>query len=336
MSRIRKWFGNLCQAAEEIYRYVVLGLVLRAAALILPKSWATTVAKFMGFLLALSPHTGKHAYWDFRSAFGAQRWRSFRLAHAWLSRPFVDHVALLRICHNREEKDEWNIIEHNAGPVRLLMESGKPLIVATGHFAREGFWCLYLERVLPAFVLGVIGLMPTERTLYGRRMRIQFGTIIGSWDHVRPVNREWIIVGGGASAMQMLIDGLHQSGRVVVIAIDAPWQGGKPGTFARPFAGHRSRIFATGTARLARLTQANLLSCVLWIDNDRRVVIEWGTPILPPEEWNEAADISIMNRLLDPLEVAIGKRPTQYVLTCGADRQWNPAVQEWEDQQKRE
>ena len=214
------------------------------------------------------------------------------------------------------------------------MESGEPWIVATGHFAREGFWCLLLERILPAFLPGVIGLIPTPSTLYNRRMRIQFGTIIGSWEYVRPVNRVWIVVGAGKSAMRMLAEGLHQPGRVAVLAIDAPCEGGKPGTFARAFAGYRSRTFSTGAARLARLTQATIVSCVMRLDGDRRVLLEWGPPIAPTEEGDESSDIAIMNRLLDPLEVATGERPTQYVLPFGADRRWNPSVQRWEERQK--
>ncbi len=334
MDRFRRWFEITVQVTEEAYRYVAMGFVLRVAAIILPKSWARMVAKFMGLFLALSPQTGKHTYWNFRRTFRAHRWQSFRLAQQWLTRPFVDHVVLVRICHGREILDEWKIIEHNAEPIRLLMESGEPLIVATGHFAREAFWTVYRESVLPAFLLGFRAQIPVQRTLYGRRMRIQFGTIVETMNHVRPVNREWIVVGTGASAMESLIDGLQQPRRVVVIPINGPWEGGRPGSFARPFAGHQSRIFAIGAARLARLTQANVVSCVQWVDEDGHAVIEWGAIIPPPEEGNKAAEISIMNRLLDPFEVAIGKRPTQYVLPIGADRQWNPSVQSWEDPQK--
>ena len=162
MYKIRNWCSILCQAMEEIYRYIAMGLVLRVAAVVLPKSWATMVAKFGGFVLALTPKTGKQAYWDFRNAFGAKRWPSFRLAQGWLARPFVDHVVFVRICHNREKMDKWKIIEHNAAPIRSLMQSGQPLIVATGHFAREASICLYLARVLSPCLLGVVAGLPSD------------------------------------------------------------------------------------------------------------------------------------------------------------------------------
>ena len=317
MYKLRRLFDRTSQLAEEVYRWFAMGVILRVAAVSLPESWARNVAKLIGFVLVLSPQSGRQAYRNFKGSFGAGRWQSLRLAQQWLTRPLLDYVVFVRICHNREKMNEWQIVEHNAAPIRSLMESGERLIVATGHFAREAAICLYLAKVLPAFLLGVVARLPEQRTLHDRRMRIQFGTILGALHHTRPLDREWIVVGEGASPMKHLLEGLNQPGRVVIIAIDAHWEGGKRGSFARPFAGYRSRTVATGAARLARLSQSYTVDCVTWIDDEGRIVIEWGAPIPPPDRADEFADIAVMDRLLAPLEVAIGRRPTQYVLAFG-------------------
>ncbi len=55
---------------------------------------------------------------------------------------------------------------------------------------------------------------------------------------------------------------------------------------------------------------------------DGTVVIEWGTPISPPERKDQDADVRVMNQLLNFIERAVGSRPTQYVSEIGASRRW--------------
>jgi lauroyl/myristoyl acyltransferase len=143
-----------------------------------------------------------------------------------------------------------------------------------------------------------------------------------AWD--RPF--EFAFNSRGHSAAGLIYQRLREPGNTILINVDAPWEKRTAGSFSRPFAGKKERLFSTGVAQLADLTNCPIICCSYWEEPDRTIVLDWGTPIRKVE-----GQIETMNRLLDQLEVAVGERPTQYVLTIGGDRQWNATQKRWEN-----
>ena len=322
------WVGRMFSAYEEIIRILSMILVLSPAAYVLPRKWALWTANALSLLLVISPMSGMKVYSDMRHAFGKGRLGSLDLTRRWLGQPFRDFVIQKRVLINREDITKRRIIERNAGAVKTLRESGEPYIMATGHFLREVILGMFSPNIIYGHPILVSLDVPERiRNLNDLRIRIQFGTLLKNnfcW------GREIELVFVGKYPFKNLISRLRERGNVVFIHVDAIWHADRPGSYLRPFAGHKSRVFATGVARLARLAQCQVVTCVHWMESDGTLALEWGTPIRPPHHEKDD-DIKVMNELIDGMEVAIGKRPTQYVLPVGGDRRWNPGKQSWED-----
>ena len=166
--------------------------------------------------------------------------------------------------------------------------------------------------------------------MYDLRIRIQFGVWqkadFAGWGR----DHEAVYRGNDPLPFRKLYNLLLQNGNVVFIHVDAGWNKAKLGAYERPFAGHRNRVFATGAAQLALLTHRAMISCVYIVENDGSYVIEWGSPVRSSEN-HSTDEIGLMNEVIDVLEVAVGERPTQYVLEIAGDRRWNPNKKHWED-----
>jgi lauroyl/myristoyl acyltransferase len=231
----------------------------------------------------------------------------------------------------REDVSNWRIIEKNSDEVASLRETGQSFIVATAHFQRAALLAIACPRVTPGNLMTVGLPAPREiKTLYDLRLRIQYGTMLKvlstAWR--RPFEFAFTMprTSSSPSAASMIFDRLRKRGTVLFIHVDAPWTKGPTGSYTRPFAGLRGREFSTGAAQLAELTQRPIVSCIYWQKDDETVVLEWGSPIQRVDDTTET-----MNRLIDPLEVAIGERPTHYVLNIGDERRWNAKLKRWED-----
>jgi lauroyl/myristoyl acyltransferase len=285
------------------------------------------VAKVLSLSLVVFPSPGMITYCRMREAFGEGRFRSFQLAWGWIARPFRDFVILKRVLYGREDVSNWRIIERNSDEVASLRETGQSFIVATAHFQRAALIATACPRVTPGNFVAVGLPSPREiKSLYDLRLRIQFGTLLtvlsSAWH--RPF--EFAFTKSSRSAASLLYERLRERGNIIYIHVDAPWQKSATGSYTRPFAGQRGRDFSTGAAQLAELTQCPIVSCVYWQEDDETVVLKWGSPIQRVDN-----EIDTMNRLIDTLEVAVGERPTQYMLDIGGERRWNPMIQRWED-----
>jgi lauroyl/myristoyl acyltransferase len=119
-----------------------------------------------------------------------------------------------------------------------------------------------------------------------------------------------------------------------VISADAPIGPDHHAVDRRAFAGRTLQDFALGTATIARVAGCPIVVCVPYLEPDGTVVLEWAGPITPATNGGvgepTAADIRVMDRILDELERMIGRRPAQYVLPIGHDRQWNQREERWE------
>jgi hypothetical protein len=328
-NRARIW--RMIYIIEQLIRIVSMQFALTPAAYVLPREWALAVADIFALFLLILPAPGMDTYWQMRRAYGKGRFESLLLAWGYLARIYRDFVAIKRLSYKRENPFHWKIVERNADDINSLRASGESYIVATGHFAREAIFSMTSPSVTYGHPVQ-LSLSPPDRIrrLYDLRVRIQFGTWqkcdFAGWGR----DAEIVFIGPDPLPFRTLYDRLRKPGNVVFMHVDAPWKKSQTGSFERPFAGLGNRVFATGAAQLARLTRCAVISCVYMLEEDGTYVLEWGTPIRCNGRFAEN-DVDVMNALIDPLEVAVGERPTQYVLGIGSDRRWNPGSRRWED-----
>lgn len=329
--RVGRAVKQVCYVIEECVRIVGM-LVLSAAARVLPGRWAVGIANILPVFLIALPQPGLQAYWELRSAFGSSRLRSFSLAWARLARPFRDFVVHKRIAFAREDTAQWRIVERNVGAINMLRASGKPYIVAPGHFAQPTMLAMFAPQITPGRAVALSNSAPQKiRTLKDLRTWIQARTLFVAMRSCWRRPFELVLNGQDPFPSRTLLNRLLEPGNVVFIHIDAPWEGkSTKGSFRRPFAGDREHTFATGAVQLARLAQCPIISCVYLSDRDGTRVLEWGEVIRPASE-PASSDVDVMNRLLDVLEAPIGEHPTQYIQEIGYGRRWNPKTRCWQD-----
>lgn len=336
-------------AYHYVYESALLAavlLVVRPSADVLPRSWARGVARLLAIAMVLSPTQGRAAYSMMRQAFGLSRLRAFVAAQQWLARPLVDFVIVRRVTRGREDFNAWKVIETGNEAFTALKESGRPFIIATGHFARESHLGIFLPRVIPHRIATVAAPPPplSWNPLETRR-RLQYRQLLEAYCHVRPDDLKVAFTGSVSSGLEKI---LRQPGNVVIIAADAYWKGGgayadePPGSppkgssilHLRPFAGHLDYRIATGTACLSRLLKCPIVPCVTFMRDDGTIVVQWGEPIesiAPLVPVDKDADIRITDLLLLDIERAVGLRPSQYVLDIGGSRRWNSSIEQWEE-----
>jgi lauroyl/myristoyl acyltransferase len=216
------------------------------------------------------------------------------------------------------------------GAPALLNDPRQSFIMATGHFSREAMSCIYMPWILNRRLATVIAPMTQAKTPRGLRVRLQMREMTAGIRAMREGDVDIAEV-AGKSFLVRLLHHLREPGGVVVIASDASWGADKGDGVTRPFAGYASQSFAVGTARLARLSQTPIVTCVPFIASDRHLIMEWSPVIPAPDRDDADADVRITNEILDWIERRIGERPDQYVLSFGTDRRWSAVARCWVD-----
>ena len=274
------------------------------------------------------PASSRNALATMRKAFGMGDAEAKRSAREYLAQPFYTFVVFHRILHRRERPNDWTVEERNDQDVVQLRESGRPFIVATGHFRRESFLALYTPRICPGNLAGLFAPVAAPSLHpHNIRERVHFGQILKAIQQSRP-DLTFVYAGG---AVKKLLKHVVQPGSQAIVAADAFWKTTGSSTHTRPFAGMRARSFSVGCAVLSRLAQCPIVACTTYLETDGTVVVEWGRVIAPPQREDEGADSRITDEILDLLEIAVGRQPTQYVLYIGEERRWNSGNQSWED-----
>jgi lauroyl/myristoyl acyltransferase len=272
------------------------------------------------------PTLGPKVYRLNRRAYGRSPAQSIRLTWDWLARPYRDLVILKRITFGREDPEMWRLVEKNVDGINALRASGKSYIIATAHFLRETLFSLSLPSRIGGHPVHSSNFPPSQpETFEELRSHIQ------SWNLVRAVrawdkNAELVFVGVDPLPFRTLYRRLCEPGNVMFIHVDAWAKKAPVGTYERPFAFVKKRVFATGAAQLARTAGCPIISCVHSLQADGTILLEWGEPIHHVDN-----DIAVMDKLIDPIEIAIGQRPAQYPFRIGGDRRWNQTALKWED-----
>ncbi|MBE0656979.1 MAG: hypothetical protein IH602_04770, partial [Bryobacteraceae bacterium] len=313
---------------EDLVRIAAMRGLLLPAARVLPRSSGLALADAVSWLLLILPRPGLGAYRDTINSFGRSPMESLLLARRWLARPLRDFVMLNRILRDREDPSAWTVREENAVAVDRLRATGTPFMVAVGHVSRESMVTMYLRTIAPGSLIHVGAPIPASvASLNERRTRIHYRASLDCVTKLYGPELQFVYVSPEHPSPALPIaKKLRKPGSTVYIHIDAPWswRGAERGSFERPFAGSRLRVFSLGAARLARLAKCPIVLCLPRIAGDGTMVLEWGEPLTVLDE---ASDIPVMNSLLDRLETAVGTHPDQYLLPFGRDRRWNATLQ---------
>ena len=315
-------------ACDELLRSFLMVFVLQPVAILLPRKSALGIARICGSVMLRVPPSGPSALKTMQKALLMEEAAARTAASEYLAQPFYSFVVFHRVLHGRENPNNWTIEERKSEAVAQLRESGRPFIVATGHFRRESFLALHMPRFSPGNVATVLVEVPARSLRPQKiRLRIQFGQLLRALRHSRP-DEKFVYVGG---AFEKLLAHLKQPRGQVIISIDAFWKTTGSSAHTRSFAGMRARPFSIGAAALSRLTQCPIVACASYVGKDETIVLEWGPVIPPPKREDEAADFRTTNAMLDFIEDSIGQRPTQYVLYIGDQRRRSPDLQGWEN-----
>jgi lauroyl/myristoyl acyltransferase len=326
MSKVKAWLRDAAAQAAESYRVGAFAM-LHVASAYLPRDWAMALADAAGLGIMATP-VGRRTRRAMRDMFQWSGGDGDAIAREYITRPFRDFVIARRISVRREIPANWTV--ESRGEPSILRDPRASLIIAGGHYSREAMSVLYVPRIIPKRLQTVIAATDSARTLRDIRLRMQLGAMREGIRTVRDGDVE-IIEPGKPSAVASMLRHLRAPGSAVIIASDATWPKDAPSGVERPYAGYASNHFALGTARMARLSQCPVVTCVPFLDGDGRVVIEWGELIPAPARDDEAADVRITNSILDTFERAVGHRPGQYVLPIGSGRRWSAVAECWVD-----
>lgn len=326
--RKRGFVAAFWPTVDDLLRLFLMVIILKPAAVMLPRRTSLRVAGCCGAIISYVPTSGRGALSTMRKAFGMEVANAKRAAREYLLQPFYAFVVSQRILLERENLDGWMIEERNDQGVAQFRESGRSYIVATGHFTRESQFVLYSSRVSAGNSAAIHLPLPQKRAqIHSGLTRIQYGQLLRTVRKIRP-DHTFIWVG---DAVRKVLRTLAHPKCQMVIGADAFWDQGGSSAHTRPFAGMKVRTFSTGAATLSRLAQCPVVPCASYVDADGTIVLEWGPVIEPPLRQDEGADIRTTNVVLDFLENAIGRRPTQYVLHIGEERKFDPVLGTWKD-----
>ncbi|MEZ5956366.1 MAG: hypothetical protein R3C27_04045 [Hyphomonadaceae bacterium] len=302
--------------------FMLLGFAARR----FPRRVVYDLAAIVRSAVASSP-LGLRTRQIMRAAFPSEaRETNASRAAEWLGRPFRDHVNAVRIASGREDMGEWDV--EMRGAPEMLNDPSQSFIIASGHFSRQAMGILYIPTVVPKRLATVVAPLTRAKTPQGTRVRLQMRELRKGMEIARGGDLDIADVEGKGFLVRLLHH-LREPGGAVIIAADAAWHGAREGGYTRPFAAFAKQTFHLGTARLARLSQRPIVTCVPFLDGDRRVVLEWSPVIAAPERQDADADIRITNEVLDWIERRIGERPGQYIEGFGHDRRWSPTARCW-------
>jgi lauroyl/myristoyl acyltransferase len=247
------------------------------------------------------------------------------LVRTKLALPYRQYVALVQ----RASFGEPQPVQHHMSDVTAdLLQSDQPALIVTGHFDREAMLAVFERGALPRTLAGVAAPKAAKPPFYAAAKWEMFQTIA---DSVEIRNGGETIRRTPGGTFESLVDRLREPRGTVHIHADAVVDGSPSHTFTRPFAGTADRVFATGTARLARVAQAPMLLYFARRLEDGSIDISWSDPVQPARLDDEEGDVRVMSTLLDEIERQIGRHPETYVLPIGSDRQWDPHADKWVD-----
>ncbi len=321
---------RLSDAYENSARFLGMELVLGPAADRLPLDEGLQRARTMSRLLVSTTYEGRSMRREMERAFACSPEKAAELTGGWFERQLRDFVFLRRIAAGLPLPELERVTQTGSAAAIELVSHPGPLIIATGHFAREAAIALYSARYTPGAVHTVWA--PVEAPQfrpYPLRMGLQFATLLAAVRALRGDAGRLIHVEEKGAAFRTLVRLLSEDQEKVNISIDSYWHKGRSSSYERPFAGEARKTVSVGPARLARVTQTPVVVCVPYVGAQGEIVLEWSGPFAPPAPDAADQDHALTDLMLGLVEAAVGERPTQYVAAVGGDRRWHSATRRW-------
>jgi len=325
------WMERFRQMLDQIDDALYLAgiwTVIIPASYVLPVHWVRALGRWLGTAMMLAPRA-RHLRRDLAHAFQLSQRDAIRAMRRDRLRMFTDFVSVRWLRQGKTDIEQWEVTEYNAAAVETMRRSGQSYLIATGHFSREATATIHARKISPHHLSLILATLPARSFRPSLlRLRTQLSEILGALRRMRPDDMDQVYVGAASSHLVAAIHRARKPGSTIIITADTPWY--HEGSYARPFAGHAMLPLSTATAKLARLAQIPIVTCVPVLLGPRRIAIHWSNPILPPPRRDDQADQRIMDEVIDFLEKAIGDRPEQYSLPIGGKRRWNRANRSWE------
>ena len=112
-------------------------------------------------------------------------------------------------------------------------------------FSGKLLWGWWLLRWRPGTSPASANVLPARNgiyTIYGTAFIMKRGS---RWYLLSGKAPKVVFAGSSPLATRVLFQQLRERGNVVMIFLDVPWEKSRPGSFERPFAGNKYRVFAT-------------------------------------------------------------------------------------------
>lgn len=332
LKALKKSCKNGALTAEEIFRLILLRNLMIPLAKYLPRSILLVTAELFSMILLLFDYLlhGHKQYSRIQNAFNLNKFDTLHLSLKQFSLPNKDCAVASRILNGKEKIEDWVVHEVNNSGVDALRKAGQSYIVANGHFTRQAYFSLLRKDITPGtFIQVAVPLNPdTGWKAYDQRIEAQLSPLFNVGSYCRS-DFTVVDVGRDLHAFRNLRNSLREPGKVVLINIDAPWEGRPDNSHESSFAGFANRKFANGVIGLARITGCPVVPCVTATDGEGNIVLEWGDPVFIARDDSHEAQVQVLNGLLDILEIGIGKRPAQYLMGIGSGRYWDKECAAW-------
>lgn len=303
--------------------------ILRQAARLPTRAPALALANAIGWLFYISP-VGRARLRTIRQVFPDGPAPATAIARRSLTLPYRDFVVLRRLVLGKADTrlTEAEFRSEMPESTRALFAGDQSVIIAIGHFAREATRSVYAPGVVNRRLLGTVAETPeTPTNIAEARLAMHFGQMLDAIATMR--NDTKLVTIGNVGGVRELVRHLSEPGWALIQSVDAPRADWMPVGLTRPFAGHAERAFADGAAQLARMAQVPIVAAITYVDRDGAMVIAWSEPFAPPARKDREADAALTSEVLDLIEVAIGRRPDQYVVDIGGTRSWDPVQERW-------
>ncbi len=351
----KHWWSDRIGRPRELLRvfgwlrFLADRFVIVPAARTLPLGAALWLAGAAGWLDATIPSgMSRAARREIEVCTGATGMRRLRLVARRLAGTRRDLVYHVRMNSGRERPERWTLIQENGGPISGLLSSGRPFVIASGHFLSSASTLRYkalpqanrpVSGELPRWMLSPLELRRRLTSQSAKGARHGFYRTTETADELAEraaivpdlwaEPRNWAEAPARIPSVQdAALARLREPGATVSIYPDVHWD--KPNAYHRPFAGVSDRRFAIGAARIARLASCPIVPYVaVHGPGPRTVTITWGEPIEAGDPDDKSSDIRVMDRIIDFIERQVALHPCEYLLGIGHERRWDPASERW-------
>ena len=319
MKAIRIWTVRM--ALYVFVRFFVL------LADVLPRRGALGFANGLAWVELFCTKRGRSAVSEARLIFGLEGLEAWKFSHQWLGIPYKDLVMFRRAARGRERPEEWSLEQVNGEAVNALVDAGKPILVAGGHFEYSSM--LALAGLHPELDAGVV-MNPIEPFKFDGAIllrRLINGTMRDLSVRLRPKSSIERLHVGQTDVQTRLLEVLSRPNGIGMIMVDAWWS--KPNAYRRPFAGKRRQPLALGAARISRLAQCPVVVIAAERTGRKTVRLHYSDLIYPGPEDSAEGDRAMLDQMIDRLEVYVGRFRGQFAGFVGWERRWDSSTEHW-------